>query len=333
MRNAKIIGSGAYAPDKVVPNSYFNEILGEDVDTWLRENLTIRERRWTRSDESTADLCVEAAKCALDRAGIKPEQLKLLIVATDTPEYISPSTASVVQFRIGALNAGTFDLNTACAGFVTALTTGANFIKADDSIDYVMVIGAYAMSKYLNLKDKKTVTLFADGAGAVILQATQSNDEGYLTSSLYSEGQYADWMGIYAGGTHQPLNQEVLNNKDHLLKFVKKFPKEINPTTWTRMIKEACTRLGISPEDINQFFFTQININTIWETLDNLNVDRSRAHTIMDRYGYTGSACIPMAFDDARKQGKLKKGDLVCFMGSGGGLAFAMAIYRLGEKF
>ncbi|MGE5432099.1 MAG: 3-oxoacyl-ACP synthase III family protein [Syntrophomonadaceae bacterium] len=333
MRNAKIAGSGAYAPEKVVPNSYFNEILGEDVDTWLRENLTIRERRWTREDESTADLCTEAAKCALERAGIKPEQLKLLIVATDTPEYISPSTASVVQYRIGAANAGTFDINTACAGFVTALNTGANFIRADENIDYVMVIGAYAMSKYLNLKDKKTVTLFADGAGAVILQATESESEGYLTSSLYSEGQYADWMGIYAGGTHQPLNQEVLNNKDHLLKFVKKFPKEVNPTTWTRMIIEGCAKLGITPEDINQFFFTQININTIWETLDNLNVERSRAHTIMDRYGYTGSACIPMAFDDARKQGKLKNGDLVCFMGSGGGLAFAMAIYRLGEKF
>lgn len=333
MRNAKIVGSGAFAPEKVVPNEYFNEILGEDVDTWLRENLTIRERRWTREDESTADLCTEAAKNALERAGIKPEALKLLIVATDTPEYISPSTASVVQYRIGALNAGTFDINTACAGFVTALNTGANFIKADENIDCVMVIGAYAMSKYLNLKDKKTVTLFADGAGAVILQATESDAEGFLTSSLYSEGQYADWMGIYAGGTHQPITEEVLNNKDHLLKFVKKFPKEVNPTTWTRMIKEACARLRISPEDINQFFFTQININTIWETLDNLNVDRSRAHTIMDRYGYTGSACIPMAFDDARKQGKLKKGDIVCFMGSGGGLAFAMAIYKLGEKF
>jgi len=334
MRNAKIIGSGAYAPERVVPNSYFNELLGEDVDTWLRENLTIRERRWMRDDESTADMCVEAARGALERAGIEARQLKLLIVSTDTPEYISPSTASVVQHRLGAVNAGTFDINSACAGFVTALNTGANFVRADENMDCVMVIGAYAMSKYLNMKDKKTVTLFADGAGAVILQAAEkSSEEGFLTSSLYSEGQYADWMGIYAGGTHQPLTEEVLKNKDHLLKFVKKFPKEVNPTTWTRMIKEGCQKLGITPEDINQYFFTQININSISETMDNLNVDRSRAHTIMDRYGYTGSACIPMAFDDARKQGKLKKGDIVCFMGSGGGLAFAMAIYRLGEKF
>ncbi|MGE5680970.1 MAG: 3-oxoacyl-ACP synthase III family protein [Bacillota bacterium] len=329
MRNAIIIGSGSFAPEKVVPNSYFNEILGEDVDTWLRENLTIRERRWCAEDESTADLCVEAAKRAISSAGIKAEDLDLLIIATDTPEYISPSTASVVQHRINAVNAGTFDINTACAGFVTALNTASSFIKADENINTVMVIGAYAMSKFLNMTDKKTVTLFADGAGAMVLKASEAGSEGYLASKLYSEGQYADWMGIYAGGAHKPISNEVIENKDHLLKFVKKFPKEVNPTTWTKMIKEACDKLKITPQQIDQYFFTQININSIRETLDNLNVDRSRAHTIMDRFGYTGSACIPMAYDDAVQQGKVKKGDLVCFMGSGGGLAFALAIYKI----
>ncbi|HOI28994.1 MAG TPA: ketoacyl-ACP synthase III [Melioribacteraceae bacterium] len=329
MRNSIIIGSGSYAPDRVLPNSYFNELLGEDVDTWLQTNLTIKERRWCTQDQSTADLCVEAANKALKNAGINAADLNLIIISTDTPEYISPSTASVVQHRLGALNAGTFDLNTACAGFVTALDTANKFIRADENYNYILVIGAYAMSKYLDLSDKKTVTLFADGAGAVVLKSIESADRGQLTSKLHTEGQYADWMGIYAGGTHMPVNHNVVDAKDHLLKFVKKFPKEINPTTWTKMIKESCEKINISPNDITHFFFTQININTIWETMENLGVDRNRAHTIMDRYGYTGSACIPMAFDDAMQKNKLNEGEIVCFMGSGGGLAFANAIYKL----
>jgi 3-oxoacyl-[acyl-carrier-protein] synthase-3 len=190
------------------------------------------------------------------------------------------------------------------------------------------VIGAYAMSKYLDMSDKKTVTLFADGAGAVILSAAEDQVSGFLTSDLYTEGQYSDWMGIYAGGTHMPVTNEVIKKKDHLLKFVKKFPKEINPDTWTKMAKDICERLNVKPDDFKAFFFTQININSIWETLDNLGVERVKGHTIMERFGYTGSACIPMALDDAVKKDKLKKGDLVMFIGSGGGLAFASAAFR-----
>lgn len=328
MRNSLIVGSGSYVPERMIPNSFFNELLGEDVDTWLRENLTIRERRWCEENQSTADLAVNAALKALESARISADQLDLLIVATDTPEYISPSTASVVQYRVGAKKAGTFDINTACAGFVTALDTAGKFIQADEKYHYVLVIGAYAMSKYLDLTDKKTVTLFADGSGAVVLKSEENSESGFLTGSLFTDGQYSDWMGIYAGGTHVPVTHEVVENKDHLLKFVKKFPKEINPTTWTRMIKESCDKINILPSQIDHYFFTQININTIWETLDNLGVEKTKAHTIMDKYGYTGSACIPMAFDDAVQKGKVKKGDVLCFMGSGGGLAFANAIYK-----
>lgn len=318
-----------YVPKKILTNKYFNDLLGEDVDTWLTENLTIRERRWCGPDESTADLCVKAGENILENANLKAEDIDLLIIATDTPEYISPSTASVVQNRLGTLNAGTFDVNTACAGFVTALDIGSKFIRADKKYNKVMVIGAYAMSKYLDLSDKKTVTLFADGAAGIILSANEDDNRGFLTADLYTEGKYCDWMGIYAGGTHQPVTEAVLEQKDHLLKFVKKFPKEINPSTWTRMIKKSCDDLQISPFDIDHYFLTQININSIWETMVNLGVERSRAHTVMDRFAYTGSACIPMAFDDAMQKGKLKKGDLVCFVGSGGGLAFASSVFRL----
>ena len=329
MRNAQIVASGMFVPERVIPNSYFNELLGEDVDTWLRENLTIKERRWCNENQSTADICVEAAKVILKNTKAKADELDLLIIATDTPEYISPSTASVVQHRLGATKAGTFDVNTACAGFVTALDIASKYIRSDKKYNRVLVIGAYAMSKYLNLKDKKTVTLFADGAAGVLLTSLENEREGFLTSKLYTEGQYCDWMGIYAGGTHLPITQKVLDNKDHLLKFVKKFPKETNPITWTRMIKESCDEINIKPKDINHYFITQININSIWETLDNLGVERSKGHTIMEYYGYTGSACIPMAFDDANRKRLIKKGDLVLFIGSGGGLAFALSIFKM----
>ncbi len=329
MRNAYIKATGSFAPERIIPNQYFNDLLGEDVDTWLRENLTIKTRHWCGENESTSSLCIEAAVLALADAKLKPEELDLIIISTDTPEYISPSTASVVQYKLGAKNAGTFDINSACAGFVTALDTASKFICSDERYNNILVVGAYAMSKYLDLNDKKTVTLFADGAGAVILSSTEAINKGFLASELYTEGQYHDWMGIYAGGTFLPVNEEVLARKDHLLKFVRKFPKEINPETWAKMILNLTKRTKISPQDISHYFFTQININAIYQTCNYLNIPHELAHTIMDRYGYTGSACIPMALDDAKQKRKLKEGDLVVFMGSGGGLAFASAIFRL----
>ena len=329
MRNAAIISCGAYAPDNVISNQYFNELLGEDVDTWLREKVHIYERRWCDENESTADLAENAARLTLERAGVDARQLDLIILATDTPEFVSPSTASVVQHRIGATNAGTFDINTACAGFVTALDIGAKYIRADEQYQNVLVIGAYAMSKYLNLKDKKTVTLFADGAGAVLLKSESNMETGFLGSLLISKGEYNEWMGIYGGGTRLPVNEDVLKNHDHQLKFVKKFPKELNPKVWTEMAKKLCTRLDVQPQDVDRFFITQININAIWETLDRLEVPREKGHTVMHHYGYTGSACIPMALNDAWEKGLVNKGDLIYFIGSGGGLAFAGAAFRI----
>ena len=327
MRNAIIAGIGAYAPERVVPNTYFNELLGEDVDNWLRENVQIYERRWCAPDESTADLCERAARLALERADLPADALDLIIVATDTPEFISPSTASVLQDRLAAKNAGTFDVNTACAGFVTALDIGSKYLRADEQYRYVLVVGAYAMSKYLNPKDKKTVTLFADGAGAVVLQAA-AEDRGVLATKLVSEGQYNEWMGIYAGGAHKPVDTGVLERHEHQLQFVRKFPKELNPDIWTSMALDLCSRLAILPEEIAHFFITQINIHSIWETMDRLGLPRDRAYTVMHYYGYTGSACIPMALNDAYEKGKLHPGQWLFFIGSGGGLAFAAAAVR-----
>lgn len=326
--NACILASGSYAPEKVVPNAYFNELLGEDVDTWLRENVQIYERRWCAADESTADLVEKACVRALENASLNADDIDLFIVATDTPEFISPSTASVVQDRLKMVNAGTFDVNTACAGFVTALDIATRYIHSDASYKHILVVGAYAMSKYLNLSDKKTVTLFADGAGAVVVGRTDAAS-GYRQSKLLTRGEFNSWMGIYAGGSHQPVSHEVIDHKDHQLKFVQKIPTHINPEIWTSLVEEMCERENIKPVDIHHYFFTQININSIYQTMDKLGVDRSRAATIMHYYGYTGSACIPMALDEWMKQGKIQKGEYVCFVGSGGGLAFGASLFKM----
>lgn len=329
MRNAYIVASGAYAPAQVIPNSYFDALLGVDVSTWLEENVQIYERRWCADDESTADLAERAARQTLERANTPADALDLIIIATDTPEFISPSTAAVVQHRLGAVNAGTFDINTACAGFVTALDIGAKYIRADERYTNVLVIGAYAMSKHLNKTDKKTVTLFADGAGAVLLRATDAPERGFLASELISKGEYNGWMGIYGGGTHQPVDADVVARHGHQLQFVQRFPPELNPEVWSGMINRLSERVGVAPTDVARYFITQININAIHETLDRVGVERDRGHTVMHHYGYTGSACIPMAFNEAWEQNRIVPGDVVYFVGSGGGLAFASAAFRI----
>lgn len=329
MRRAQIISSGSYAPEGVITNQYFDESLGVNVSDWLEEVVKIKERRWVSDDQATSDLCVEAAKKCLGRINMSPKDIDLIIVATDTPDFISPSTASVVQYKLEADNAGTFDVNTACAGFVTALDMGSKYIAADKSYKNILVFGAYAMSKFLDQKDKKTVTLFADGAGCVLLQTIDSDDKGFLASELKSMGKYNSYMGIYGGGTAHPTTKQSLEKNEHKLQFVHKFPPELNPEVWSEMARNLNTVTGSKSQDVNMFFMTQININSIWETLDLLDVPREKAHTIMHYYGYTGSACIPMAFDDAIDKGLVGTNDLVYFIGSGGGLAFASAAFRL----
>ncbi|RQH13347.1 3-oxoacyl-ACP synthase III family protein [Okeania hirsuta] len=329
MPNAIIASAGAYVPERVLPNSWFNDLLQEDVDTWLKENLHIHERRWCEEGESTADLAERAAQKALENANLEAGEIDLIIVSTDTPEFISPSTATVLQNRLGAQKAGTFDINSACAGFVTALTTAANFIRADVQYRKVLVVGAYAMSKYLNHQDKKTVTLFADGAGAFVLEASEEVGRGFLGGEMRAMGQYNEWMGIYAGGSKHAINPQSTGEIRQQLEFVKRFPKELNPETWEDMARVLSDKIGKKPAEVKQYFITQLNINSIWETMDRLELDRAKAHTAMHQFGYTGSACLPLTYCDAWEKGLINKGDLIYFIGSGGGLAFASAAFKL----
>jgi len=323
MNRAVVVGTGLHAPGRAIPNAEFNERYGLDVDSFLRANRNIFQRHLMAEDEATSDLIVPAARQALDEAGIGPEDLDLVIVATDTPDYLSPSTAAVTQFKLGAKNAGAFDVNTACAGFVTALDMAGKYIAADDQFRHILVVGAYGMSKFLDWNDHKLATLFADGAGAAVVRASAAGEAGLMASKLYADGSFHDFMGLYAGGTARPTSAESLERGDHRLRFAKKIPVDTNPTHWPRLVRDVLGRIGRAPEDVQHFFFTQINIHTINETMDLLGVPRERSHNVMDRFAYTGSACIPMALADAADQHKLEAGDLVVLMGSGGGLSMA----------
>ncbi|MEZ0393096.1 MAG: 3-oxoacyl-ACP synthase III family protein [Pseudobdellovibrionaceae bacterium] len=321
-RRATIVGTGMYVPEKIVKNQYFNDMYKKDIDTFLREQRNIFERRWMSDDQATSDLIIPAAEEALKNAGITAKDLDLIVVATDTPDYMSPSTAAVVQHKLKATRAGTFDINSACAGFVTALDLASKYISADQKYENILVVGAYGMSKYLNFDDFKIATLFADGASAAVVKASKDNT-GVLSSELYTDGQYHDYMGVYGGGTHTPITHQVVETKGHLLNFAKKIPIETNGIHWPRLTNTILDRVQRSPSEVKHFFLTQININSIHEALDNLKLPRTLSHNVMDRYGYTGSAAVGMCIADAARAHKLKKGDLVVMLGSGGGLSMA----------
>ena len=328
MRFANIVSTGIYVPEKIVTNDDLSRILGEDINEFVTQVLGIHERHVCADGESTADLATNAGRAALEAARIDASELDLIVLATDTPEQLSPATSVVVQHRLGAVNAGTFDVNSACAGFVTALDTASKFIIADSDYRNVLVVGAYAMSKYLDWHDKKTATIFADGAGALVLQANNDHP-GFLAGKLYADGSFHDHMGIYAGGTHLPITNEVIDEGVWTkVRFAKKYPAEVNTEGWPAIVQQVLDKAQLKLSDIKLFLFTQVNLKTIKEVMAGLELPMERTHTIMQKWGYTGSACIPMVLHDAVSAGKLTRGDNVIMCASGGGLNMACVAFR-----
>jgi 3-oxoacyl-[acyl-carrier-protein] synthase III len=322
VRHATITGTSSVVPARVLTNADLSAMLGEDIDPFVSGVLGIRERHVCGEGESAATLAVEAGARALASAGLEAGDIDLLIVSTDTPEYISPATSSVVQGRLGATRAGTFDVNSACAGFTTALDVAWKYIRADERYRRVLVIAVYAMSRYIDYTDKKTATIFADGAGAVVLEAADA--PGILASELYADGTLASGMGVFAGGTAEPITLEVLKEGyRNRLRFITKYPREVNEEGWPRIVRSVLERAGRRVEEVDLWLWTQVNRSTIEVVMERLGQPMSRAHTVMEQWGYTGSACLPMALDDAVRAGRLRAGDLVVLTGSGAGLSMA----------
>lgn len=330
MREATITGTGMYVPERVLTNADLSRMLGEDIDEFVSGVLGIRERRVCGPDESTADLAEAAARRALEDAGAAAEEVDLLVVATDTPEHISPATSSVLHGRLGTRRAGTFDVNCACAGFATGLDIAWKYIRADERYDRVLLVAAYAMTKFVDYSDKKTSTIFADGAGAVVVE--RSAEPGVLGTQLYADGTYSPRMGVFAGGTAEPVTEEVLREgyRNHL-RFVEKYPAEVNEEGWPRIVRALLGRLGMRTSEVDLWLWTQVNLSTIRTVMETLGEPMEKTHTVMRDWGYTGSACIPMALHDARRKGRLRTGDRVVLTGSGAGLAMGAVALRWNE--
>lgn len=327
-RFAKILSVGSYVPERVVTNAEIDEILGESTSKWLEENVGILERRWMTAEQTTSDLITKASRLAIERAGIDPLELNMIIVSTDTPDYFSPGTSVVVQNKLGAENAGCYDVNSACAGWVTALDQGARYIATEPTMDYILVAGGYGMSRFLNLKDKKTANLFADGAGVVVLGA--GDTPGFLASNFLARGEYHDALGIYSGGAYRPCTPSNLDVYGKpVVEFVRKFPKTFNTEYWPKLISGALEKVNLTFDDVDLYLFTQLNLRTIEYMMDLLRQPIDKTHWVMDKWGYTGSPCVAMALDDAIVEGRgPEPGQVVLFCTSGGGISMASSVWR-----
>src|SRR5215208_3875266 len=287
-RNIQILSTGSYVPERTVTNAEVDAMLGESTDEWLVANVGIRERHWMAPAQVTSDLIVEASKKALNRAGIAASDLDLIIVSTDTPDYLSPSTSVVVEAKLNAEKAACYDVNSACAGWVTALDQGARYLMTEPTMKYVLVAGGYGMSRFLDFKDKKTANLFADGAGAVVLGVGEQ--PGFLASNLSAVGSFHDALGIYSGGTFRPA---TLENVEQFgapkVEFVKKFPKTFNTEYWPKLIQGTLDKAGLTLENVDHYFFTQLNLRTIESMMELLKQPIEKTHWVMDKWGYTGS--------------------------------------------
>jgi 3-oxoacyl-[acyl-carrier-protein] synthase-3 len=327
-RHPVILATGSYVPERVVTNAEVDALLGASTDQWLIANVGIRERRWMAPEQTTSDLIVAAAEKALARAGVPAEQLDLIIVSTDTPDYLSPSTSVVVQHKLGATRAGCYDVNSACAGWVTALDQGARYLLTEPTMRYVLVAGGYGMSRFLDFTDKKTANLFADGAGVALLG---------VGAAARLPGEQPAGRGIVprrAGHLHRrrappctPENMAQFGGPK--VEFVKKFPKTFNTDYWPRLMQGALDKAGLTFDDVDHYYFTQLNLRTIEAMMALIGQPIAKTHWVMDKWGYTGSPCVIMALDDAIAQGKgPQPGETILFCASGGGITMAASVWK-----
>lgn len=317
-RYAHIVGWGKYVP----PNILTNEELAKRVDTtdaWIRKNTGIAERR-IATKETTAGMALYAAQDALEVADVNPDDIDLIIVATSTPEYIFPATASIVQDKLGARNAGAFDLSAACSGFVYALSVGVGMIRSG-TYNTVLVIGSETFSRLLNWKDRGTCILFGDGAGAVLLQGREEYG-GVLSTVLGSDGSGGELLEIPAGGSKNPTSLETVMANAH---FVKMNGREVFRFATRIMVdatKQALQKANLTIEEMDLLIPHQANIRIIDHAIKAMNLPPEKVYMNLERYGNTSAASIPLALVEAIEEKRVKPGDRLVFVGFGGGLTW-----------
>lgn len=324
---AHIVGWGKYLPEKVVTNNDIAKFM-DTSDGWIRSRTGIAERRFVNEDETTASMAIIAAQLALDRARIAPSAVDLIIVATFSPEHLFPSTACLVQDALGATHAGAYDLSAACSGFIYALSMGAAMIQSG-AARVVLVIGSETVSRFLDIQDRTTYPLFGDGAGALVLQASETPG-GVLSSVLGADGSGAKYLNIPAGGSKFPTCQDTLDGRLHYLKMNGREVYRFATRVMGRAAKQACEKAGIGLDEIDLFIPHQANIRIINSASKYLKIGEDKVFTNLDKYGNTSSASIPIALCEAIEQKRIKANDKLVMVGFGGGLTWGASVVQWG---
>ena len=322
---ASITGVGSFLPKKVLTNGDLSKML-DTTDEWITKRTGIRERRIVENGVAASDLAVEASLRALNDANVLPTEVDLIVTSTITPDCLFPSTSCYIQEKLGARNAGAFDLLAACAGFVYALSVAKSFV-ASGAMKTVLVVGTECMSKITDYTDRSTCILFGDGAGAVVVQQGNGGRE-IITTHLGSDGSQAELLMLPAGGSKLPASRETVDSRLHYIKLRGKEVFKQAIINMVDVITKTAAENNMQVEDIDMIIPHQSNIRIIEAAMEKLKLPREKAFVNINRYGNTSSASIPIAMDEIEKGNMLKPGDTVLLVAFGGGLTWSSSLIK-----
>lgn len=322
-RTCSIVGVGSYVPERRLTNADLEKMV-ETSDEWITTRTGIKERRIAADDQFTSDLATEAARRAMDKAGVTGEEIDLVIVATITPDMPFPSTACLVQNNIGAKNAAAFDLEAACSGFIYALEIAQQFIMSR-TYNTVLVIGAEKLSSIIDWKDRNTCVLFGDGAGAAILQ-NREQSHGLLTACMGADGSKAGLLSMPGGGSRCPATPDSLDNRLHYLRMDGRETYKSAVTAMYRAALKALDRCKLDISQIKCIIPHQANLRIISAVGDRLGAKKDQVYVNVDKFGNTSAASVAIALDQVVEEGLIERGDLILMVVFGAGLTWGAAV-------
>ena len=322
-KNAVITGWGFYAPSRVVTNFDLAKFVDTN-DEWIASRTGIKERRFASEGETTSSLSVRAARAALERAKLRPQDVQLVIVGTCSPDYLFPATACIVQSELGATRAGAFDVEAACTSFVTALGIARGMIMSG-TVQNALVIGAETLSRFLNFKDRTTCVLFGDGAGAVVVEASNAS-VGIESVVLHSEGAKGELLMVRAGGARVPASQQTIEAGQHFITMQGGEVFKLAVKSMADAADEALVEAGLGLDDIAIMIPHQANIRIIEGVAKRLRFPMEKVFVNIQRYGNTSAASVPIAIAEAAASGRLRRGDKVLLVAFGGGFTWGAAV-------
>ena len=327
LRQVKVSGTGSYLPEKRLTNADLEKLV-ETNDEWIVQRTGMRERRVAAPDQATSDLCVIAANRAIENAGITANDIDMIIVATVTPDTIFPSTACRVQNAIGARQVPAFDLAAACSGFIYGLSMARTQI-ASGIMNNVLVIGAEVLTRFTDYTDRGTCILFGDGAGAAVLTPTEDDSMSKIIDThIASNGAEADMLILPGGGSLHPPSPEMLEQRLNYIVIHGRAVFKQAVSNIVRLVFESLERCGYCSEDIDMIIPHQMNARIIESAAKRLDIPMDKIFMNLDKYGNTSAATIPIALDEANRQGVIKRGDLLSLVTFGGGLTWASALVK-----